>query len=196
MGGTIYIKLSNICDVLLSTCNNISARFRGWQVIILPLANSNYKIIIYLYLPLFLAGFVRYMPPNQQRRGMRSTAVMTAMVWLCDFTDRFGEKLPMNNKIHLPSCLTRASIYKYMKEEVESTGGSVCSQSHFFRVWRKEMPNVTIPKVTRYFCTVICLVMSFDDWSYQHPILHYTSLIIPYLTIYDIQYIVVTGRNS
>ncbi|XP_063960030.1 uncharacterized protein LOC129283839 [Lytechinus pictus] len=76
---------------------------------------------------------------------------MTSMVWLSEFVDKFGEKLPTNNKIHLPSCLTRGNVYWTMKEEVEEQGGSVCSQQYFFRKWRQEMSHVTIPKVNLFY---------------------------------------------
>ncbi|XP_063964831.1 uncharacterized protein LOC135156392 [Lytechinus pictus] len=81
---------------------------------------------------------------------------MTSMVWLSKFVDKFGEKLPTNNKIHLPSCLTRGNVYWIMKEEVEEQGGSVCSQQYFFRKWRHEMSHVTIPKVNRFSKWDIC----------------------------------------
>ena len=54
--------------------------------------------------------------------------------------------MPAQNKIHLPSCLTRASIYQTMKEDMEDLGGQVCNKVHFFRMWSKEMSHVTVPK--------------------------------------------------
>ncbi|XP_030853406.1 uncharacterized protein LOC105447505 isoform X3 [Strongylocentrotus purpuratus] len=104
----------------------------------------------------FQGGLKAYISPNHHRRGMQSKAVAAALMWLDMFCRRFGDKMPGQMKIHLPSCLTRASVYQTMKEEMEDHGEHVCSKVHFFRMWRKEMSHVTIPKVNRFSKCDVC----------------------------------------
>ncbi|XP_041478017.1 uncharacterized protein LOC121425955 [Lytechinus variegatus] len=107
----------------------------------------------------FENGVRRYMAPNYHRIGMQSSKVLNSIAWLSDFSNRFGEKLPTCQKIHLPSCLTRESIYRLMKEEVENKCAEVCSKSRFFHVWRKEMSHISIPKVNRFSKCDICTTL-------------------------------------
>ncbi|XP_063964995.1 uncharacterized protein LOC129278782 [Lytechinus pictus] len=104
----------------------------------------------------FQDGLKAYLPPNQHRRGMQSRAVASSLIWLDRFSRRFGDKLPAQDKIHLPSCLTRASVHQIMKEELEDLGEEVCCKEHFYRIWKKEMSHLTIPKVNRFSKCDIC----------------------------------------
>ncbi|XP_071500356.1 uncharacterized protein [Diadema antillarum] len=104
----------------------------------------------------FRDGYQTYLPPNQRRRGLQSKAVASAVMWLDRFSRRFGDKLPAQERIHLPSCLTRATMYNLMREELEEHGEEVCSKAHFLRIWRKEMSHVSIPKVNRFSKCDVC----------------------------------------
>lgn len=56
--------------------------------------------------------------------------------------------MPDRPTIHLPSSLSKISIYQNMTEELQQRGKSVViSQSQFFDVWKTPFGHVTIPKV-------------------------------------------------
>ena len=55
--------------------------------------------------------------------------------------------MPDKVAIHLPSMLTRKSVYDRMKQErVECA--SLVSQSQFYALWSKHYPHVSIPAVS------------------------------------------------
>lgn len=75
---------------------------------------------------------------------------MMAMAWLKNYANVCGDQMPDSPKIHLPSCSTKASVYKLMKEEIEEADGEICSETHFKRAWREELSYITIPQVNRF----------------------------------------------
>ena len=55
--------------------------------------------------------------------------------------------MPMSEAINLPSCLSRMAVYELAKCDL-TQGGLPCPSSfHMYEVWRKEFPQVKIPKV-------------------------------------------------
>ena len=59
-----------------------------------------------------------------------------------------GDRMPHSMTIHLPSNLTKVTIYQKLVYEMRLRGKlDVLSQSHFFEVWTKNFGHVTIPKV-------------------------------------------------
>ena len=57
--------------------------------------------------------------------------------------------MPDKVAIHLPSMLTRKSVYDRMKQErVECA--SLVSQSQFYALWSKHYPHVSIPAVSKF----------------------------------------------
>ena len=70
-----------------------------------------------------------------------------AIAWMQNYFSQVGDCMPDCMAVHLPSFLTNALVYSRMKEELEASGRQVISQSHFYNLWSKEFPHVSIPKV-------------------------------------------------
>ena len=88
-------------------------------------------------------------------RGIRrsSCAQIRLISWLRTFIHKVGDKLPMSDEIHLPSCLTKGDVYALAVDDL-TQGGLECSgMSTFYEVWKSEFPNVKIPKV----CLIIVI---------------------------------------
>ena len=98
-----------------------------------------------------LADGEKNIPPNVGRYAKQAPQSMTAIAWLGSFAEKFGEKLPDSNKIHLPMCVTKEAIFELMKEELEGCGeGKVVSESHFYKLWSSSLPHIRIPTVRLY----------------------------------------------
>ena len=80
-------------------------------------------------------------PTTHQRKSCE------AIAWMQHYFDQVGDHMPDRMAIHLPSFLTNAAVHLRMKEELESSGRHVNSQSHFYNLWSSEFPHVSIPKV-------------------------------------------------
>ncbi len=56
--------------------------------------------------------------------------------------------MPDRVTVHLPSCLSKLSVYQGMASELKERGRSkIVSQLQFFVVWKTHFHHVTIPKV-------------------------------------------------
>lgn len=79
-----------------------------------------------------------------------STAFEIARRWFKQFAF-MSDVMPTTGSKHLPSCLSKRSIYMLYEEEMARRGKNVklvISKTHFIhRMWKKEFPNVKIPKV-------------------------------------------------
>jgi len=84
-------------------------------------------------------------PEKGNHLGYIGEKTKSALSWLDIFAGHFGDKMPAEERIHLPMCLTREEVYAQMLEETSKK--NVLSQSHFYKVWSTERPNITIPKV-------------------------------------------------
>lgn len=79
------------------------------------------------------------------------------MCWLKMFTEKVGDRMPMNKDLHLPSCLTKFDIYNLACEDLMQggMGSSPCiSLSSFYSLWAEKFSHVKIPKVaifTNYY---------------------------------------------
>ena len=60
---------------------------------------------------------------------------------------RVGDHMPDKIAIHLPSMLSRKSVYERMKQE-RAECASLVSQSQFYALWSQNYPRVTIPAVS------------------------------------------------
>ena len=62
-----------------------------------------------------------------------------------------GERMPDRATVHLPSCLSKLSVYQRMNAEMkERKKTQIISQSQFFQLWKTSFSHVTIPKVKVY----------------------------------------------
>ena len=60
---------------------------------------------------------------------------------------RVGDHMPDKIAIHLPSMMSRKSVYERMKQE-RSDYVSLVSQSQFYSLWKQHYPHVSIPTVS------------------------------------------------
>ena len=68
--------------------------------------------------------------------------------------------MPDKIAIHLPSMLSRKSVYERMKQE-RSDCASLVSQSQFYTLWSQHYPHVTIPAVSFLLKVVLCITFAF-----------------------------------
>ncbi|XP_074659473.1 uncharacterized protein LOC141912156 [Tubulanus polymorphus] len=87
-------------------------------------------------------------PPGISRSGSFTSASQVTMAWLREYCEKFADKLPNQEKLHLPSCLTKGDVFRMCEEELGTD--NVCSESHFYHLWRNHFENVSIPKVGRF----------------------------------------------
>lgn len=89
---------------------------------------------------------------NGKRCCFPSTAFEKARRWFKQFAF-MCDVMPTTGTKHLPSCLSKRSIYMLYKEDLtrKVENDNVLSKTHFIhRMWKKEFPDVKIPKVYRY----------------------------------------------
>lgn len=78
--------------------------------------------------------------------------------WLKMFTEKVGDRMPMSDDLHLPSCLTKIDIYNLANDDLMlgDAGSAPCiSLSSFYDLWENTFSHVKIPKVCLHF-TVLC----------------------------------------
>ncbi|XP_066302145.1 uncharacterized protein [Branchiostoma lanceolatum] len=92
-----------------------------------------------------------------QRVGMTypSRRYLTAKVWLETMAAKIGDKMPDSTTVHLPHCLTMEDVFNLYKEDHEARVPAPLGRSQFFKMWRKELPDIKIPKPSDNFakCT-------------------------------------------
>lgn len=82
--------------------------------------------------------------------GVRSPLLRTneALAWMENYFTLIGDSMPHRMVLHLPSSLSKLSIYQRLLHDFRSRGkGHVVSQSQFFKLWESHFGNVIIPKV-------------------------------------------------
>ena len=79
-----------------------------------------------------------------------SESTLRLLEWMRNFIRKVGDSMPMSKAIHLPSCLARRDVYDLAKHDLTQGGLSCPSLSHMYELWRKEFPEVKIPKVCSY----------------------------------------------
>ena len=67
--------------------------------------------------------------------------------WLRTFTEKVGDRMPTSTDIHLPSCLTKSDVYALACDDLSQGGLECCQLSTFYSIWKRDFPNVKIPKV-------------------------------------------------
>lgn len=80
----------------------------------------------------------------QSHRGCERIRLIS---WLHTFIEKVGDKLPMSDEKHLPSCLTKADVYSLASDDLTQGGLACCKISTFYEIWKTDFPNVKIPKV-------------------------------------------------
>ena len=95
---------------------------------------------------LFISGTVRvFAKPNRQ--PLQKT--YEALGWMQQYFSLIGDHRPHRMMIHLPSCLSKVSVYKRMVSEFQSRQkGQFISKSQFFLLWDNHFNYVIIPAVS------------------------------------------------
>ena len=81
-------------------------------------------------------------------RGRHGDSSIRAISWLRMFFDKVGDRMPMKNDLHLPSCLTKADVYALAFDDLSQGGLECCALATFYKIWTEEFPHVKIPKVS------------------------------------------------
>lgn len=76
-----------------------------------------------------------------------STTTLRTVSWLRSFFSKVGDRMPMSDEIHLPSCLTKVDVYELARDDLCQGGLQCTSLSQFYSVWTSKFENVKIPKV-------------------------------------------------
>ena len=92
------------------------------------------------------------------RSGMQypSAATSNIISWMISFFEKVGDRMPMWESVHLPSCLCKQDVYVIACDDLSRVNLEVCSRSTFFQVWESRFKNVVIPKVSVlcYSCNI------------------------------------------
>ena len=72
-----------------------------------------------------------------------------AIAWMHGYFDLVGDFMPNRMVVHLPSNLSKLSVYQRMVTDMTNRKkDSIISKSHFFRLWEEHFSHVNIPKVS------------------------------------------------
>lgn len=77
--------------------------------------------------------------------------------WMRSFFQKVGDRMPMSEAVHLPSCLTKVDVYELAREDLMQGGLECCSASQMYEIWSREFRHVKIPKVQQecyYFASM------------------------------------------
>ena len=95
---------------------------------------------------------VRVIPVERDRHNISTTVkYQSAKAWLGHYFHQIADRMPHIEQLHLPCFLSKKSIYYMMSQNLKEDSCDVISQSHFYKVWKAEFPNVIIPKVNMPF---------------------------------------------
>ena len=97
----------------------------------------------------FLNGVLR---AEHGRFGRSETSDVSVRVisWLRIFVEKVGDRMPTSMAIHLPSCLTKSDVFALATDELSQGGLKCCKLFTFYEIWKREFPNVKIPRVCNY----------------------------------------------
>lgn len=79
-------------------------------------------------------------------KGTITMETLSAVTWLRESSTSFAERLPNENKINLPLASPNIMSTNFFLEKATSP----ISKYHFYKLWKREMFNVTILKVPKY----------------------------------------------
>ena len=74
-----------------------------------------------------------------------------AAAWMEAYFKRIGDQMPHTEQVHLPSFLTKNSIFDQMEEQLKQQGflqSEIISLSHFYAIWNDCYSHCIIPKVS------------------------------------------------
>ena len=80
-------------------------------------------------------------------KSRRSEATLRLISWMRSFFEKIGDRMPMSNDVHLPSCLTKSDVYDLAKDDLTQGDLACCSPSQMYELWKTDFSHVKIPKV-------------------------------------------------
>ena len=105
------------------------------------------KSTFYTVYKLFRNGF-RKVSSFPTRLPLQKTNA--AIAWMQKYFTLLGDHMPQRHIIHLPSCLSKLSVYNKMTQDLASRQKeSIISKSQFFLLWDQHFSHVYIPKVKK-----------------------------------------------
>ncbi|XP_032239011.2 uncharacterized protein LOC5513564 isoform X1 [Nematostella vectensis] len=92
-------------------------------------------------------------------RAKKSKKYMSAQLWFEEFVRSMADRLPNEDKLHLPSCFTKRRVYNTYREAMVKKNKQAMSVTRFQQMWKKEYKRVMIPKVNRYTKCGVCTLI-------------------------------------
>ena len=83
-------------------------------------------------------------------QGVKRTTTKSndASAWMKNYFEQMGDHMPDNNRIHLPSFLTKREVYQRMMSDLTDCGiKKIISLSTFYDLWERDFCHVLIPEV-------------------------------------------------
>ena len=80
----------------------------------------------------------------------KTDKVEIACAWMESYFKRIGDRMPHVQQLHLPSFLSKLSVYQQMMDELAQQGHTaerMLSLSHFYALWNERFSYCVIPKV-------------------------------------------------
>ena len=112
---------------------------------------------------------------HEDKSGCRkSVAFDLALNWFHRFV-RNAESLPNTSTRQLPSCLTKGAVYTLYREELGDKP-YIAQSTFLYNLWRKEFPDVIIPKASKVKEPLLRGHLSITDsspWSRQNAYIAY-----------------------
>ena len=81
---------------------------------------------------------------GNRRRKRNSQKTSQCLAWINFLANSIGDHQLDSGLIHLPSCFTKLSLYKQMCQKLDED--VTVSQSQFYNILDKQLPNVVTPK--------------------------------------------------
>ena len=95
-------------------------------------------------------------------RGKLSTKGLRCISWITYFGKMNGDKMPDQECINLPPCMTKTHLHEMFQAEETKL-----SKSSFFRLWKQYLPWIKIPKVINYSCTLATVLAYIDRQKFK-----------------------------
>ncbi|KAI8496713.1 ATP binding [Branchiostoma belcheri] len=84
------------------------------------------------------------------RKGMeyKTKKYLVAKEWLAKYAKKFGDDMPNSKNKNLPQCATKKIIFEAYEDD--HWNEETLKESRFLQMWKREFPNLKIPKKNRF----------------------------------------------
>lgn len=91
-----------------------------------------------------------------------SQKLLGAHQFLTEYAKQFGEDQPDSSDVHLPSCVTKPSVYEDYQLQCQTNSKPYIKISRFYEMWISEFQHVKLRKVNLLiFWSVLLLVYQY-----------------------------------